>query len=433
MRTAALAMLVMGLCGPLAAAENTFKADRATVTYSGIGEPYAKAIARTAAAARNIAAGEFGYDMPEAISINVTCAPDQKARLWTDGRDHFSLTVPSENDLRKPAETGIFHLYGMCHEVGHLAQYRLVPKHDWMTSAAAEGWAHYLGSRLVDGVYAREGPDLWPDKYDYRADGMARLAKQAASAMRDEVTDGAALWMELAGIVGDKGVPAIFKAWGAVEIDSADPGPALGKALLAANKNPQLAAWWKKAEPVLVLKRARSTFVAKTATAAQLAGKPAELARDDGTPAGKMSLTGGGHAVSFEAPSAISYLVGVRIYGSRYGAQQAPAENFHVWLCDEEFKAVADFPFPYAAFEVGNPKWVALPVRPALVPQKFILCVGFDPTSTKGVFVHRDAASSGNSFTGLPGAATQPFSAGDWMIRATVDQAKAGPGGLRKK
>jgi len=432
-RTATLVVLVLGLCGPPAAAENTFKADRVTVTYSGLGDPYAKAIARTAAAARAIAAGEFGYDMPEAISINVTCAPDQKARLWTDGRDHFSLTVPSENDLRKPAETGIFHLYGMCHEVGHLAQYRLVPKHDWMTTAAAEGWACYLGSRLVDGVYAREGPDLWPDKYDYRADGMARLAKQAASEKRDEVTDGAALWMELAGIAGDKGIPAIFKAWGAVEVDPADPGPALGRALLAANKSPKLAAWWKKAEPVLVLKRARSTFVAKTATAAQLAGKPAELARDDGTPAGKMSLTGGGHAVRFEAPSATSYLVGVRIYGSRYGAQQAPAENFHAWLCDEGFKAVADFPFPYAAIDRGEPKWVALPVRPTLVPQKFILCVGFDPTNSKGAFVHRDKESSGNSLCGLPGEKPQPFAAGDWMIRATLDQAKAGAVAPRKK
>ena len=415
-------------CVALAAAENTYKADRVTVTYSGIGEPYAAALGRTASDARAIAANDFGFDMPEAITVGVACAPEQNSRLWTDGRNHFQLTAPSEKDLRKPAESGIFHLYGMCHEVGHLAQYRLVARHDWMTTAAAEGWAHYLGSRLVDAVYAREGPDLWPDKYDYRADGMARLTRQQAVAKKDETDAGAGLWMELAAIVGDKGIAPIFKAWGAIEVDPADPGPALGKALLAAGNNPKLAAWWKKAEPVLVMKRERSGFVAKTATAAQVSGKQVELARDDGTSAGKMSLTGGGHAVRFEAPSATSYLVGVRIYGSRYGGQQAPDENFHVWLCDENFKAIADFPFPYASFERGEPKWVALPTKPTLVPQKFFICAGFDPSNTKGVFVHRDAASGGDSLSGLPGAEPQPFTAGDWMIRATVDPGKgAGP------
>jgi len=432
MRAAAVIVAAAALCALLAPAPGTFKADRVSVTYSGIGEPQAEAIGRAAAAAR-CAAADLGYDMPEGISINVTCGADQRSRLWTDGRDHFELTAQSEKDFRKPAESGIFHLYGMCHEVGHLAQYRLIPKHDWMTTAAAEGWAHYLGSRLVDAVYAREGPDLWPDKYDYRADGMARLTRQLSSARPDEVAAGAGLWLELAGIVGERGIPAIFRTWGAAEADPADPGPALGKALLATSKDPRLAAWWKKAEPVFVQKRERSAFAAKTATPAQLAGKPAELAHDDGTPAGKMSLTGSGHAVRFDAPSAASYLVGLRIYGSRYGAQQPPAENFHLWLCDEQFKAIADFALPYSAFERGEPKWVALPVRPTLVPQRFFVCAGFDPSSTKGVFVHRDASAGGDSFCGLPGQPPQPFAAGDWMVRPTLDQAKAGPGTLRKK
>jgi hypothetical protein len=433
MKQLVTAGLLLAACAPLDAAEAAWKGEHVQVTYSGVGEAYAIAIGRTAEAARSLAAGDFGFDMPDGLSIHVTCAADQRSRLWTDGRDHFELTVPSETDLRKPAESGIFHLYGMCHEVGHLAQYRLVAKHDWMTTAAAEGWAHYLGSRLVDAVYAREGGQLWPDAYDYRADGTARLKRQLAAATRDEVTSGAGLWMELAEIVGDKGIAPIFRAWGQVDPDPADPGPALGKALLATGRNARLAAWWKKAEPVLVMKRERSTFVAKTATPAQLAGKPAELAHDDGTSAGKMSLTGGGHAVRFEAPSAASYLVGVRVYGSRYGGAQPPAENFHVWLCDEEFRAIADFPFPYASFERGDPKWVALPVRPTLVPPKFIVCVGFDPSNTKGVFVHRDKEPSGNSLVGLPGDKPQPFAAGDWMIRVTVDQARGAAAVPRKK
>jgi len=67
------------------------------------------------------------------------------------------------------------------------------------------------------------------------------------------------------------------------------------------------------------------------------------------------------------------------------------------------------------------------------VPQKFILCVGFDPTNSKGVFIHRDKESSGNSLCGLPGGKPQPFAVGDWMIRATLDQAKAGAVAPRKK
>jgi hypothetical protein len=43
--------------------------------------------------------------------------------------------------------------------------------------------------------------------------------------------------------------------------------------------------------------------------------------------------------------------------------------------------------------------------------------------------VHHDAASSGNSLTGLPGEAFEPFAKGDWMIRPTLERkpgAKAG-------
>ena len=426
MKRAALVGVFLAWCGQAWAAEQTFRADHVVVTYDGIGEAYAAALGRTAAAARAIAVETFGFDLPDTVNVRVVCGPDQRTRLWTDGQDQFTLTVPSEADLRQPSTTGIFHLYGMCHEMGHLAQYRLVPRHDWMTTAAAEGWAHYLGSRLVDGVYAREGPDLWPDKYDYRADGMARLTKQVAGSRRDEATDGAALWLELAGIVGDKGIAPIFKAWGQIEVDASDPGPALGKALAGSNKNPRLAAWWKKAEPVFVLKREKSGFAPKTLAPKDLSGRPKELAQDDGTPAGKSSLAGGGHAVRFDAPGDGWCLTAVAIYGSRYGAAQAPSENFHVWLCDADFKAIADFPFPYATFEGGNPKWVRLPIRPSLVPAKFIVCVGFNPTAAKGVFVSHDGAGSGASLAGVPGEKGRPFDKGDWLIRVQIDRPKAG-------
>ena len=423
-RLAPIAVLLV-LAGPVFAAEQTYRADHVVVTYAGTGEPYPAAMARVIAAARGLAAGDFGFDMPETVYLRVSVGPQEQVRLFTDGKDRFTLSARAEKDLHKPSETGIFHLYGMCHELGHLAQYRLNVRHDWLTTAGAEGWAHYLGSRLVDGVYAREGEKLWPDAYDYRADGMARLTRQLESDRRDEVTAGAGLWMELAQIVGDKGLAPIFNAWGQVQVDASDPGPALGKALLAAGNEPRLADWWKRAEPVLVAKRAKSGFAAKALAVKDLSGKPKTLAHDDGTSAGPMSLAGGGHAVRFETPDGTWYLTAVSVYGSAYGAA-APGETFHVWLCDEEFKTVADFALPYSAFQRGDPKWVPLSVTPTQAPPKFIVCVGFNPTATKGVFVHRDKEADGNSLVGLPGGKAEPFAKGDWMIRVQIDQAKPG-------
>ena len=99
-------------------------------------------------------------------------------------------------------------------------------------------------------------------------------------------------------------------------------------------------------------------------------------------------------------------------------------ENFHVWLCDADFKVIADLPFPYGKFTRGAPRWVTLPVKPTNVPPKFIICAGFNPTRTKGVYVHHDGEGSGNSFSGLPGRGKRAFSTGDWMIRVTLDQPK---------
>ncbi|HEY4758951.1 MAG TPA: hypothetical protein VIH42_00065 [Thermoguttaceae bacterium] len=59
---------------------------------------------------------------------------------------------------------------------------------------------------------------------------------------------------------------------------------------------------------------------------------------------------------------------------------------------------------------------------PILVPEEFIVCAGFNPTATKGVYVHFDGEGSGNSLTGLPGAEAEDFQEGDWMIRVKVSK-----------
>ncbi|OHB69806.1 MAG: hypothetical protein A2V70_14720 [Planctomycetes bacterium RBG_13_63_9] len=410
--------------------EESVRLDHVVVSYTGVSEEYAQAIARTVAAARAVAIERFGFDMPETITVTVTADPKGTTRLFNDGQDHFSLTVRSQQQLAQPSSSGIFHLYGMCHEVGHLAMYRPIRDHGWMTTGAAEGWAHYLGSRIVDEVYRREGEDLWPDRYDYRADGMKRLEGQLASSSPGDVSKGAGLWKDLAGIVGDKGVAPIFEAWGKARPDSADPGKVLGEVLLGDAGDKRLSRWWDGAQEVFVFKRPKSDFLAKTSKPAQLSGKSRELLHDDGRAAGKKSIAGGGHAVRFEVPGDRFCVTSVRINGSRYGQPRPPDEDFRVWICDADFQTIAEYRYPYSNFGYGKPGWVKVRLKPTLVPKEFIVCVGFDPTATKGVFMNYDGEGSGDSLVGLPGKPGEPFHDGDWLIRATVDQlkgAEAGP------
>jgi RNA polymerase sigma-70 factor (ECF subfamily) len=153
-----------------------------------------------------------------------------------------------------------------------------------------------------------------------------------------------------------------------------------------------------------------------------------ELANDDGKPAGKKSIAGSGHAVRFEAPGEGWSVAAVRVHGSRYGYPKPPDEDFKVYVCDEKFEAMAAFEFPYGTFERGTASWHDLKVKPTKVPKTFIVCVGFDPAQTKGVYVSHDGEGSGASSSGLPGGQPRPFAQGDWLIRVRVtppDAAKA--------
>jgi RNA polymerase sigma-70 factor (ECF subfamily) len=149
---------------------------------------------------------------------------------------------------------------------------------------------------------------------------------------------------------------------------------------------------------------------------------PRELALDDGHMTGRKSIAGGGQAVRFEAPAEGEgwMLTAVRIHGSRYGYPQPPREDFKIFLCDDQFRPIAEFAFPYSKFERGNAKWVSLDVKPTRVPKSFILGVGFNPTQTKGVYLSHDRQGSGRSLVGLPGEEFRPFDQGDWLIRAKV-------------
>lgn len=406
----------------------TLKTGKATVNYAGITRAQASSLGEVADAARTATIARFGPEVPDAISVNVDCKPANTVRLFTDGRDTYTLSIRSESDLAPPAQSGINNLYGMCHELGHVVMYRpFINATLLLTGDACEGWAHYFGSQIVDDVYAQLGEKAWWQPYDYRADGTMRLEKQLAAGKTDGTTAAAGLWRDMVKLVGEKNVAKVFAAWEKADVNAAEPAKALGDALATVSSDPKLSAWWAKASPVLVKPSRMSKLAAATKPAANkaapAAGKSTELALDDGKSAGKKSIAGSGHAVGFETSAEGCKLTAVKIFGSRYGTQAPPAEDFHVYLCDSDGKQIKDFPFPYKNFLRGGDRWVTLKLPEAAeVPQKFILCVSFNPTQTKGVYVHYDAKPDGDSRAGLPGELNDAFDKGDWMIRATLTE-----------
>jgi hypothetical protein len=148
-----------------------------------------------------------------------------------------------------------------------------------------------------------------------------------------------------------------------------------------------------------------------------------ELSHDSGKMAGKRSIAGGGHAVKFKVDGDTNYVTSVSLHGSRYGMPQPPKENFQVWICSKEFKPIATFRFPYSSYLRGEPVWKNFKIKPTRVPEEFIVCFGFNPQATKGVFVSHDDQTSENSMVGVPGrGSAQPFTTGNWLIRCKVEK-----------
>lgn len=244
---AVMLSLLGSLILPSALSQNTLKLDGVVVTCSGIDKAHAAAIAKLVKDARE-ATRRIGLAMPE--TINVTIDLGQSLFLRNDQQNGIQHTIRSQKDL---SPTVACQVYGYCHEVAHLAMFRQMNFREcqgFTTDAFGEGWAHYLGCRLVDEVYEKEGESLWPEPYDYRREGTNRLKRALSSSTRpDPETRGAALWMELAPLLPESNFPALFAAWGRVDCEATD----LGKVLYElSDGDPKVGAWWRKAAPVFL-------------------------------------------------------------------------------------------------------------------------------------------------------------------------------------
>ncbi len=408
----------------LATAE-TVTGPHVRVDYSGINPRQARSIAEVISAARQVYVGEFAADMPATVIAEVECGSSHPTRLYTDGRDHIFLSLSSARKLAPPPASGVFNLYGFCHELGHVMMYRLLKERDWMTSAAAEGWAHYAGSVVVDAVYAAEGQSIWFEPYDYRADGTMRLERQLAAEHPSKVDRGAGLWRDLERIIGRRGFVKLFAAWQAAVIEPAKPEQALLATVVKSfpQREAALKTWWRKAAPLFAQPASVSRTKAVRVSTDRLTGKPLELAYDDDADEGKRSIAGGGHARRFTAPGESWYVSAVSVYGARYGRPRETG-TFVVALCDAEMQRITIWKKPYMTFERGPLQWVRMEVEPTRVPREFYICLDFRPTATKGVYVAYDDSTRGNSLVAKPGRPGSPFEHGDWMIRVELDQLK---------
>ena len=420
-----LLAIILLMVLPDSARSATITVGAVRVVYEGIGQLEAASLGRTVSASREVLIDQFGFDLPKRIFLHVRCGPDEIPQLRTDGQNQIRLSLQRKEQLRRPAVSGIYTLYGFGHELGHMAMYRTLRHRDWLSSDAAEGWAHWIGSVVVDEIYRKEGRTLWLDPYDYSEDGTARLRRQMASSEPNPVTVAASHWWHLEERLGRKKLIDVLHAWEAAGIDPTQPVSALTEALvnLVRARRQALEDWSEVALPLLVEPAKSSDFSPQQISVASLAGKAVKLGYGDGSPDGKISMGTTAHVIRFEAPdSGTWYARRVSVYGDRYGSRRASGMCFEMILCDRNNQRIAVWPKPYGAFLRGEPRWVHFDVAPTQVPRAFSLNLHFLPTESDGVNVAWDTGSKGHSDVGIPGKCVTPFQAGDWMIRVELDQ-----------
>lgn len=158
------------------------------------------------------------------------------------------------------------------------------------------------------------------------------------------------------------------------------------------------------------------------------------LHHDTGIRTGMESINGSGHAVQFTRPAGASYVEAVQIFASRYGSQVAPAEDFHLYVLNDQQQVLADVPFPYAMVERGDMKWYTLRTPSIEVPDKFHVALAFNPHRTKGIYLAftetNDAAC--HSLIGLPGDGFESWKPCEWMVRVSLTAEPTKEKGLQR-
>jgi RNA polymerase sigma-70 factor (ECF subfamily) len=143
------------------------------------------------------------------------------------------------------------------------------------------------------------------------------------------------------------------------------------------------------------------------------------LRYDNGKSDGKRSTSGSGHAVVFKRPAGDWAVDSVRMYGSRYGTDIPPKENFSIFICDQDFNVIKEIDEPYGKLETGDDKWYRFDFDPVKVPEAFYVCIYFNATYTKGFYMNfTNDVKKSHSTSALPWSFVYDVGGTfDWMIR----------------
>jgi hypothetical protein len=134
-----LALLAISLLLAYSSRAEVVTAPNVDVNYDDIDEPQAAAIAQVLSAARSVYIDDFGMDMPARIVCDVKCSAESSTRLFTDGNDRVFLWLSDKSKLNRPEKSGVFNLYGLCQELGHMAMYSSGATHTTIALTARPG------------------------------------------------------------------------------------------------------------------------------------------------------------------------------------------------------------------------------------------------------------------------------------------------------
>ena len=404
------------------------------VSYPKPLQAYAKALLQIGDAAWEAYRELYNLTLPEPIELQIRLVPEKGekfASLWTDGRRFIFLEVGSEKRLLSPERGGAHNVYGICHELAHIALYSRVSQVAGIPEGFAEGWAHYFGSVITSHLFEKLGAEVYPDPHNYHeTSGLGRLLKQFET-RKDPST------------LAAKSLYEVERKYGRQKL-----GEALNKALSQKPSGRELVTKFVEAlvavtgdaeaktlipEQILKPKVRMGTEFPDITQKWLYYGLKLEwqdgllrLRYDDGEKDGQWSIAGSGHGIIFCKPKGKWQLLAVEFYGARYGALQPPDEDFSIFLCDANFKVVREFKAPYSLFaQRGEWKWKRIVVEPTEVPDFFYIVIAFNPTATKGIYMAYDSdvpiSHSRKAFPDSHLFDTEKVY--DWMIRCYLKPA----------
>jgi hypothetical protein len=401
---------------------------RVTVRYARFDRKYAEAFARILSEA--VACYErMGFKMPRKITLEACIDPEQTS-LWTDGESHVFLRLQSKDLLKPSTQTGVFNIYGMCHELGHDAMYPGLSTMMGLPAGVGQGWAHYMGSVVVSEVAQKMGKSIWPEPYDISdVEGIGRLKRQADRDMpkgwdkMDPDSRAALVFYKMETDYGRAKVTGgMIKA-----LDQHPTGKDLMSLMVKQIKDitgdPKAGDWVPesvlipKAEWKVKDRNPGDEFFADQKVEKDESGQ--WLSYDDGQMDNKQSISGCAETMLFRAPEGSWRMDGIKLFGGRYGTPEPPAEDLSIYVCDKDFNLVKTINLPYSTFKGYDLMWYDLKFEPVDVPSRFYVCVDFNATGQKGVYVGKDTSvKRSHSYMAMPYSYVNDMRGNeDWMIR----------------